>query len=200
MNAIKAAIRQLGHKVYVLKTTGETDGDRPAGVLPVKRIKRDQIVGMVQPPTEELLAEMGIELTADAVLFCFEAIDLNDDIQHDGISYEIIREQKGKMYLQPDIWAYVLQRVPSVATDVPGDGIKAVGYALTLELSDTHSVGDKLWTDQTADDIEMNFSDRMAISYVLSSAANFKLNRADTMEIRDAGLVTVPPILPTPST
>jgi hypothetical protein len=135
-NALDSALRELGHEIYVLKTTAETDGDRAAGVLPVKSVKRERIVGMVAPPTEELLAKLGIELTGDGILYCREQIDINDSIQYEGVDYRIVREQKGKMFHAGDCWTYVLQRLPSVTTDVPGDGVPAEGFNLVLNPAD----------------------------------------------------------------
>lgn len=185
VSALDSALRQFGHEIYVLKTTAETGGDRPSGILPIPTVKRERIVGIVAPPTEERLAQLGIELAGDAILYCRKPIDIENNIEYDGVKYEIVREQKGKFYLTGMAYAYVLTRLPEIQTDTPGDGTPAPGFALVLELNDSIDIDDEFTSNMTADSIHLDLADSFTITDDIAVSASYHRSLGDQLVISD---------------
>lgn len=133
-------------KIIVLRTTFASGGTDTSGIPDDRTIKREEIVGVIVPPTEKLFMELGINLSGDALLYTRTRLDMENDILYDEIIYEITQEIPAPLLYIGNSYTYVLKRVPALATDLPGDGLPSEGYSLVLNLEDLVGVTDGLVT------------------------------------------------------
>lgn len=85
----------------------------------MKTLKQTEIPGILVPATEELLAELGLELHADSILFTTQKLSLDDEIYYNDILYEITSEHPAPLLYAGQNYSYMLSRAPLTMMDDP---------------------------------------------------------------------------------
>lgn len=183
-------------EIYALKTTASTGGLDTAGIPEIRTIKRVEIVGVLVPPTEKLLMELGINLKGDALLYTMTRLDITDDILHDGVVYEIKKEIPAPLLYMGTSYTYMLERVPALTTDVPGEHIDEV-YQVRCHLmvvidGDSMAISDEFTSDMTGDMMTLDLADTLIMSEGYIAKLDYTLGLSDELEIDERISMFIP--------
>jgi len=99
--------------VYELQIIKETGGDRTRGIPSQKTVKRVKLVSsqLLKRVREEWIST-GIARSGDVTLVTAEQLTMSNQIEHDGIKYDIVEQIDSTTYIGK-YFVYILRRVLS---------------------------------------------------------------------------------------